>query len=204
MEYYKKLIAENIAKYRKMAKLTQTELAEKLNYSDKSVSKWERGDSLPDVVVLKQMANIFGISLDTLVSENIQKPSKVKKFMNKVYTNKVLISSCSTLIVWLVATLVFALLSIFTSLPRLWLVFVYATAINLIVLVSLCGFWKNKWYTFLTASGTIISVMLALYLTFNMQKLSLLFFVCIPLVALAFIWFVLRKNILRKIKRNRL
>ena len=61
MEELREIIAKNISDLRKKSGLTQIELAEKLNYSDKAVSKWERGDSVPDVGVLKQIADLFGV-----------------------------------------------------------------------------------------------------------------------------------------------
>ena len=203
MENWKKLIGDNITKYRKMANLTQSDLAKKLNYSDKSISKWERGDSLPDVIVLKQMAGIFGVSLDTLTSDKVEKPSKVKQFVNRINTSRVLISSCATLLVWLVATIVFVALSLFTDWERLWLVFVYGIPVNFIVIISLTKFWKDKWYNFATVSGIIISLPLAIYLTLNMSDFWLLFMVCIPLIALAFLWFVARKNTFFNIKHKK-
>ena len=203
MENWKKLIGDNITKYRKMANLTQSDLAKKLNYSDKSISKWERGDSLPDVIVLKQMAGIFGVSLDTLTSDKVEKPSKVKQFVNRINTSRVLISSCATLLVWLVATIVFVALSLFTDWERLWLLFVYGIPVNFIVLISLTKFWKDKWYNFATVSGIIISLPLAIYLTLNMSDFWLLFMVCIPLIALAFLWFVARKNTFFNIKHKK-
>ena len=66
----KKTISNNMLIYRKRAGLTQAELAEKINYSDKAVSKWERGDGVPDVAVLCEMAEIFGVTLNDMVSEN--------------------------------------------------------------------------------------------------------------------------------------
>lgn len=67
MEDLKAVIAKNITELRKENKLTQLELAEKLNYSDKSVSKWERGESIPDVIVLKELADLFGVSVDYML-----------------------------------------------------------------------------------------------------------------------------------------
>ena len=66
-EKLKENFSHNLACYRRRAGLTQLELAEKLNYSDKSVSKWERGESLPDIAVLKEIADLFGVTLDYLV-----------------------------------------------------------------------------------------------------------------------------------------
>ena len=64
MNDFKRIIANNITELRRSVPLTQAELAEKLNYSDKAVSKWERGESIPDVIVLKQIADLFGVTVD--------------------------------------------------------------------------------------------------------------------------------------------
>ena len=66
-EKLKYQIGANIAAYRKQAGLTQAGLAEKLNYSDKAVSKWERGESVPDVLTLMQLANQFDITVNDLL-----------------------------------------------------------------------------------------------------------------------------------------
>ena len=85
MENLEQIVANNLTELRKEQKWTQAELAEKINYSDKSVSKWERGDALPDLKVLLQMAELFGVSLDYFVTENavqrhlIKKPEKLDK-----------------------------------------------------------------------------------------------------------------------------
>lgn len=67
MEEVKNIVAKNIYELRKKNNMTQLELAEKLNYSDKTVSKWEKGENSPDITVLVEIANIFGVSLDYLV-----------------------------------------------------------------------------------------------------------------------------------------
>ena len=61
MQDIKPIIAKNITILRQNAKMTQSELAEKLNYSDKAISKWERGESIPDITVLKALADLFGV-----------------------------------------------------------------------------------------------------------------------------------------------
>ncbi|MDE6141247.1 MAG: helix-turn-helix domain-containing protein [Bacilli bacterium] len=57
-------IGKLIAECRKDKKLTQKELAEKLGVSDKSVSKWENGNCLPDVSLYMELCNILGITLN--------------------------------------------------------------------------------------------------------------------------------------------
>ena len=66
-EKLKQQIGSNIAAYRKRAGMTQVGLAEKLNHSDKAVSKWERGESMPDVTTLIQLAEQFDITVNDLV-----------------------------------------------------------------------------------------------------------------------------------------
>ncbi len=64
------ILAHNIADRRKKCGMTQAELAEKLGYSDKSISKWERGEGMPDVLCLKRMADLFGVPTDALLTED--------------------------------------------------------------------------------------------------------------------------------------
>src|SRR5574344_2079628 len=104
MENLNEVISSNIAKYRKHSGLTQLSLAEKLNYSDKAVSKWERGESLPDAFMLYTLAELFGVTLNDLADENERRtvdytPDKQKKHS--------LITSMAVGLVWLVASIGF-------------------------------------------------------------------------------------------------
>ena len=80
-EKLKNIIAKNLSHFRKLSGLTQTELAEKLNYSDKSVSKWERAEGFPDIIVLENIARIFGVTLNDLVDENSINKKKIKFYL---------------------------------------------------------------------------------------------------------------------------
>ena len=66
------VIAKNICDLRTEAGMTQAKLAEVLNYSDKAVSKWERAEAIPDVTVIKAIADYFGVSLDYLLGRTDQ------------------------------------------------------------------------------------------------------------------------------------
>ena len=70
MKDYRTIIAENLTRLRTASHLTQAELADKLSYSDKAVSKWERGESIPDVTVLKTVADLYGVTVDYLLAEH--------------------------------------------------------------------------------------------------------------------------------------
>ena len=123
-EKLKLRIGSNIASYRKQAGLTQASLAEKLNYSDKAVSKWERGESVPDVITLVQLADQFDITVNDLLTDPNALPAgeagKLEKAMTKVSEkalkrrpDKSIIQKLSSLLVWFVALLMYVLLSSF-------------------------------------------------------------------------------------------
>ena len=80
------IIAENLGYYRRRQGLTQAALAEKLNYSDKSVSKWERGDGLPDVLVLMRLAEYYGITLNDLVMPRSEESAPAEEETTVTYS----------------------------------------------------------------------------------------------------------------------
>ena len=108
-EKLRQLIAENIAYYRKLNGDTQAGLAEKLSYSDKSVSKWERGDGTPDIFILSHIASLYGIAVQDLLRE---------KKVAKTRTRHLLISLLSVGLVWLVMTVLFCGAQIFSICDR--------------------------------------------------------------------------------------
>ena len=129
MQDIKPIIAKNITALRQGAKLTQIELAERLNYSDKAVSKWERGESVPDITVLKAIADMFEVTLDYLVQENPELPvlpEEPEQVHGKKRNHKV-ITALSILLVWFVAAVVFVILDMATLNTKLhYLTFAYA------------------------------------------------------------------------------
>ena len=113
MEPIKSTIAKNIVRLRQASGMTQAELAAKLNYSDKAVSKWERGESLPDVAVLAQIADLFQVSMDWLVrGDSIGAEPAVKQ---RSRINRTLVTLMSILMVWLIAALIFTVIHLVTG-----------------------------------------------------------------------------------------
>jgi len=194
------VIANNLMKYRKKAKLTQVELAEKLNYSDKAVSKWERGDSLPDIIVLNDIAKLFNISLDSLISESDETPivRTPRTLFEKIYSRKMLITLCSSITVWLVASILFVSLSLFTDFDFLWIIFVYAIPANSIVLIVFNYLWNNIYYNFATVALLMISlavcVYFSLFLFLDINRIWLIFIILVPLLVLDYLWFIVRNK----------
>ena len=68
MENIKEIIASNLASLRKERKFTQQELASKLNYSDKAVSRWEHAETLPDIETLCKICEIYGVKFEYLLN----------------------------------------------------------------------------------------------------------------------------------------
>ena len=189
LETLKDRIGANIALQRKRAGLTQAGLAEKLNYSDKAVSKWERGESMPDVLTLMQLAEQFEVSVGDLLEDPNKlpgNPGKLEKAMTQVSekalkrtANKNVIQGLSSTLVWFIALLVFVVISSF-DLPYSWLAFFYAVPINAIVLLSLRSAWRDfRWNRVLISMiswGFLVSIYttLLVFLRFNMWKMFLL------------------------------
>ena len=188
-EKLKKQLGANIAAYRKSLGLTQAGLAEKLNYSDKAVSKWERAESVPDVLTLAQLAELFGVTVNDLLVDPDELPEdtgKVEQVMSaaveramKRKANKRIILSLSSLLVWFVALLLFVIFSTL-DIPKSWITFIYALPADAIVRLSLRSAWKdfryNQWLTATIMWGTLLSVFmtLLLFFDFNAWKIFLL------------------------------
>ena len=141
----KQTIADNILRLRQAKGMTQLDLAKALNYSDKAVSKWERGESLPDVEVLISLAELFGVSLSQLVTPpgTAEKLADEKAMVRKrIRRNYHFIIAMSVLLVWLLSSLTFVVLTAVYGfrLPHL-LSFLYAVPISCIVMLVLNSVW---------------------------------------------------------------
>ena len=175
-EKLKLQIGHNIASYRKRAGLTQAGLAEKLNYSDKAVSKWERGESVPDVITLVQLSEQLGISVNDLLEDPnalpAGEPGNLEKAMTQVSekalkkkANKGIILKLSSLLVWFVALFLYVVVSSF-ELPYSWLPFFYAVPANAIVLLSLRSAWHDFRWNRAYISIIMWGCLMAFYVTF--------------------------------------
>ncbi|MBQ1898350.1 MAG: helix-turn-helix domain-containing protein [Ruminococcus sp.] len=174
MDDLKKVVAGNIIKLRTSMNLTQAQLGEKLNYSDKSISKWERGESVPDVFVLKTIADMAGVTVDYIITphdpdEEVQIEAKGPRYSRRFITLTVLAG------IWALAVLVFVVLwlcGIFN-----WLVFIYAIPVSLITLLVLNSVWGDRSWNLYIISGLVWGIICSIYLTaikFNWWQLFLL------------------------------
>ena len=165
----KQTIAKNITALRQQHKMTQIDLAEKLNYSDKAVSKWERGESMPDVIVLKSIADLFGVTLDYLLQQEHgpepAQPAEAVVHQDHKNNHKV-ITTLSILLVWLVVTMCFVLLDIIA--PEgggKWLSFLYGVPASMIVWLVFNSIWFNRRRNYWIISFLMWSVLACIFLT---------------------------------------
>lgn len=173
MNDIKAIIAKNISELRTASGMTQLNLAEKLNYSDKAVSKWEHGESLPDITVLVDIADLFGVPLDYLIKEDHSpKDMPIKKRIMHRYSRGV-ITMVSIVGVWLAAVLIFVLISlILEDASYQWLTFIYAIPVTSIVWLVLNSIWFNTKRNYLIISLLMWSILTCIQLTLYVFKVS--------------------------------
>lgn len=188
-EKLKRQIGRNIAAFRKRMGWTQAELAEKLNYSDKAVSKWERGESVPDVLTMAALADAVGVTVNDLLADPNELPAEtgavqqtmdrvVQKTLKRKASKNIILGLC-TILVWFVALFVYVLLSSL-NVPKSWLAFFYAVPANAIVLLSLRSAWHDfRWNRFLISAimwGSLLSIYMTLLVLarFDFWKIFLL------------------------------
>ena len=157
---FKLIVAQNIFYLRTQNQLTQLELAQKLNYSDKAISKWERGDSVPDAFVLKKMAELFGVTVDYILTEHNEQERKVDT--KPAQKAKAMLANVIMISIATVALLVFIILAITTKVYH-WQIFIYAIPAIIIVGIVFSFILKNKIMGIISISALIWSILLVIY-----------------------------------------
>ena len=185
------VIGKNIAELRKSFGMTQLELAEKLNYSDKAISKWERGEVTTDILVLKEVADIFGVSLDYFLEEEHQKIKEPLTNIKGKVRNRGIITGISMIVVIAVATLAFVISDIiFKGNPATWMAFVYAVPLTMIVWLVFNSIWFKKHRNFLIVSLLMWTTIAAVFITALLFKQVLwkLFILGVPGQIIIILW----------------
>lgn len=198
MDDLKKTVARNIAALRTNAKLTQAELAEKLGYSDKSISKWERGEAVPDVYVIKNLSEIFDVSVDYILEQHSE-TEKVQTKRETAKRNHMLICMISIIGIFLLATVAFT--AVWAAIREtLWIIYVDSLPICFIVLLVLNSVWFKKRNNLYIISLLIWSLLTAFYLTLlvaNVGNLWLVFVIGIPAQIVTLLCFCFKSSKLK-------
>lgn len=199
MEELRKIIGKNLSELRKNRGLTQLELAEKFNYTDRAVSKWENGDTLPDVDTLYMLCEFYGVTLDYLTHEDNYQ--FIKENREVPLRNKISITVLAGIIAWLLATVVFVV-SLLQGVKPLWVSFIWAVPLSALFVIFFNRlFFRKKLVYFINWSLLIWGTITATFLSFLPHvNLWPLFLIGVPAQAILIIW----TNIIRVPKQKKI
>ena len=179
MEELKDIIADNLIDLRKANKLTQLELAEKLNYSDKAISKWERGESLPDIAILKQLADMYGVGVDYIVTKHTDEVKSKYRMPRPELNNKLIITLLAWLSVWSLTAILYVNFKFIFDI-HYWKIWIWALPVSSLVLIIFSAIWGKKVHVIISVSLFIWTLILGAYIQLLQYNLWSLFLMGIP------------------------
>ena len=171
MEDLKKVISQNLIELRKRKKYTQADLAEILQYSDKAISKWEKGESLPDIEVLYQICNLYGVTLDYLTHEGNyeEKQDYVKK--DTTVVNKIIITLLSVSLIWFMVLIVYVYAFVLNVL-NLWILYVWGVRASALLILIFNSIWGKRKFKFVILTVLTWSFLASIFLQFVYLEMS--------------------------------
>ena len=190
----KTTIKENLIKYRKSAGLTQAQLAAKLGYSDKTISKWEREEGVPDIYILKEIADLYGVTVNDLITPAPTLISKIKDKVKVSKRNKVIIALLSAGLIWTLATTLYVALDIAHIDWTLSNLYIYCIPLSCIVLIVFNSIWGKRYINSILISVLIWSFTLSLYVSLDITSIAKLFIIPIPLQILVILFYMMDKK----------
>lgn len=198
MNDIKQTVAANLIKLRSANNMTQAELANRLNYSDKAVSKWERAESLPDISTLLEISELFKVSIDDLVkNENalIKTSEEIKK--ERQFKRKMIIAII-IVAVWFTALFSFVMISMLShgNIRWHWISFIYAVPVSLIVWLVFNSIWSKPKLNYFIISLLIWSVITTVFITLLLFKINawLIFLLGVPLQIAVILWAFMKRK----------
>jgi len=192
----KLVTAGNLIKLRTGRGLTQAELGAMLNYSDKTISKWERGEAIPDAYVLTQLASIFGVTVDSLLSPPDRwHPPEEEGVREQSYRVEVIIA-IAVLGVWTLALTAFV--ALWLAHIICWQIFVVTLPVSILTyLVLICVFKRRKHLRAVVALF-VLSLFVMLYLLFRHSNPWQIFLIAVLAEALVYLSFHVRRRPAKK------
>lgn len=187
-------LISNLIALRKARGLTQMELGEKINYSDKTVSKWEKGDSCPNIEAVYKLARFYEVTVDDLLSEDFRQEKSTAEHRQRRYS-KVIISCLAVMAVWVIATIIFAVMLLKSS-PTPWIVFVLATPASAVVALVFNSMWGNTRYNYLIISLIVWTLLTSIFLSAleYVRVLWVIFIIGIPIQIAIILWSQLKRQ----------
>ena len=198
----KGIIAKNLSRFRKAAGITQQQLAQQINYSDKAVSKWERGEGIPDVVVLKTLADMYGVTVNDFLAEHKEQPLG-KSSLKTLIAKRWLVALLSAGLVWLVATVVTVVwLFVDKTVPVAKYAYICALPVSLTVLLVFSCLWCKLWERCVVASLLMWSLCLLIHIFLNFSNAWLIYIIGAAVQLLIILWYLLRFFVLKDKNRQ--
>lgn len=191
-------IATNISKLRKRAGLTQSDLAEKLNYSDKAISKWERGENVPSIEMLDKIAKVFDVNIEFLISKHSEKD--LSSPQSKMFVRNLLITIMFCVAVFLIATVIFVypVVKNSTNAEKFWVSFVAATPLCALI-VNFYGRKENYWLVKLISISLfvwlLITTIYCISIVLGIYSFWMLYLVGVPIQAAICLFFFWKKTL---------
>lgn len=184
--------ASNIIKLRTDAGMTQAELGARLSYSDKTISKWERGEAIPDAYVLTQLAELFGVTVDYILSshDSWQAPPEEAEQMKKPRYSEFRIILLVFISVWMAFLTAFVALCLFDIV--LWELFLVALFSSLLVLIVLLATFRRRRYLELCVGAFVLSVLLIIFFVVPQMRLWQVLLLSVPAELIVFLSFHIR------------
>lgn len=184
-----KIIGRNLSVLRKSKKMTQMEMAEKFNYSDKSISKWESGESLPSVEILYNIAKFYNVTLDDLVNENLsltdthEQTSKPKR----IFPARLIITLLAVSAVWLLATVLFVCFKITMDI-NIPIIFLWAVPASCIVLIIFNSIWGRQYLLPIILSVLVWSTLVCFHIQLIQYQVWIIYILGVPLQVAIILW----------------
>lgn len=177
MSLIRETVAQNLVNLRKQHNLKQTDLAKKINYSDKAISRWENSEVMPDVETLEAIAKVFGVKTSYLIEphDDDAKPAKMRPSKNDVLLH--ILSLC---VVWAIVSIVFVYIQTFKGVV-LWQLFLWGIPLSCLYTLISCRKWNNRALKIVLASICTWAFLGCVYLQWLSLNLYLVFLIGIPL-----------------------
>lgn len=183
-----KIVGTNLTNLRKANNMKQIEIAKKFNFSDKTISKWESGESLPSLEVLVKLCEFYGITMNDLTNENFVPGQTIKPESNTAQnTNKIIITLLAVTLVWIIATIAFIYGQLYTDSAN-WIVFIWAIPISFVVGIVLNSIWGKRKINFILISFLVWTLLASIYLHMLEYNLWVVFFLGIPSQIAIILW----------------
>lgn len=194
MKNLQEILINNLIALRKARGLTQIELGEYVSYSDKTISKWENGDSCPNIEALYRLAEFYGVRIDDLLRADFRVDLPARQESPRRRYSKLVITMLATVAVWCVALLLFTVLVLDPRVVGEWLCFIYAVPVSLVTVLVFNSLWGNRRHNYFIISLLLWSLLTTVFLQLLSYRLWMVFLLGIPIQIAVILWSQLKKQ----------